>query len=296
LSRFSPKAPVAACAGAADTDLVIFSDGPKPGADPAPIHAVRELCRNTAGFRSLRLVERENNWGLARSILAGVGEMLETHDSVIVMEDDLIASPHFLRYMNGALQAYAEDDRILSVSAYVPPPWRVPTRRAMDDVWLSPRMFSTGWGAWRNRWKSIDWEIPDYESFAADPDARAAFALGGADLPGTLDAWHRGELDSWAVRFACAHYRQGRFSLLPRRSYIRQIGFDGSGQHCLPNPTRWFENTRRAPADPVFPENIQPDPVMQARLRRFFDRHHALSRLLGVKPRGIPSGNRRKSR
>jgi hypothetical protein len=267
---------------AAETDLLIFSDGPRSSAEAPAVERVRSLCRDARGFRSLRLIEREHNLGLAPSILRGVDEVLAEHRALIVLEDDLLTSPHFLSYMNAALAAYAGDPRLLSVSAYVPPSWLMSPARGRADVWLSLRPMSFGWGTWRERWRDIDWTLPDYADFCRDPAAIAAFARSGADLPQALAAQQRGDIDSWAIRFAYAHFRQGRFALLPRHSHIRPIGFDGSGRHCLPNPTRWFESYRRAPAQSVFPQHLQPDPKMQARLRGFFDRHHALSRLLGL--------------
>lgn len=253
--------------------LMVFCDGPRNEKDESKVHAVRELVKAVTGFAEVEIIDRPRNLGLARSIREGVDEVLSRWDRVIVLEDDLLTHPAFLTYMNGALEAYAEDPRILSISAYMPPRWRV--RRPADlreDVWLSVRNLSFGWGTWKSKWESVDWEQAQKDEFLNRPDLQKGFARGGADLPGMLRDQVRGKLDSWAVPFSYAHYRSGRFSVLPMDSFIKPIGFDGSGVHCGPNPLRWLEHTRRAKSRPIFSENVRPHEEMQQNFRKFFGR------------------------
>src|ERR1700681_1678952 len=88
---------------AAQTQLFVFSDGPKNESDSAAVESVRKLVRKTSGFASVTLIERRENMGLARSIIVGATELLDRHESIIVLEDDLVTSRNFLSYMNNAL-------------------------------------------------------------------------------------------------------------------------------------------------------------------------------------------------
>ena len=40
---------------------------------------------------------------------------------MIVVEDDLVLSPFFLRYMNDGLERYEHDERVASISAFLNP-------------------------------------------------------------------------------------------------------------------------------------------------------------------------------
>jgi hypothetical protein len=256
---------------AADSRLMIFSDGPRHAKDEPAIREVRRVVKNVSGFKEVEVVERPRNLGLAQSVSKGVNAVLARYDRVIVLEDDLLTHPAFLTYMNGALQAYGEVDRILSVSAYMPPRWRLMRPADLtDDVWLSWRNLSFGWGTWKEKWETVDWEQARSDDFLNRPDLRQGFAQGGADLPGMLRKQLRGDLDSWAVPFSYAHYRSGRYSVLPVDSYVKPIGFDGSGVHCRPNPLRWLETTRHAALQPDFPENLRLHAEMQRNFMRFF--------------------------
>jgi hypothetical protein len=269
--------------GAAASELVIYSDGARGEADAKGVAEVRGLCAAVKGFAKTTLIPREENVGLAANILQGVGEQVARHGRVIVMEDDLRPHPSFLTFMNGALSAYETHPRILSVSGYLPPRWKVPRPKNFGaDVWLNPRNMSWGWGTWQEKWQSVDWEQAQKDNFAARQDLQGGFAHGGADLPKMLMDQLAGKLDSWSVRFSYAHYRSERFSLLPAESYIKPIGFDGSGMHCRPNPLRWIESTRQACKSPVFPEHPEVDQDFNRALRKSFDRHHRLAERLGI--------------
>jgi hypothetical protein len=273
---------LAANVGASATRLIIFSDGSGGETDIEKVGQVREVCRQAAGFASVDLVEREGNLGVADSVVRGVSEALSGADAVVVMEDDLIASPHFLTFMIGALHAYQDDPRLLSVSAFVPPRFLMPRPRSFqEDVWLSRRNLSFGWGVWKDRWASVDWPPAGELELLRDEKLREAFARGGRDLPLMLEKQLRGETDSWAIHFSYAHFRQQKVSLLPRDTYIRPIGMDGSGVHCRISPMGLLSSLRHAKPHPGFPQQLEPHEGMQTAFQKAFDRQTAVARLLG---------------
>lgn len=220
------KANVDAC----DTHLRIYSDGAKDARQADAVRQVREYLRGIDGFASVAVVERERNMGLAASVIAGVSEMLDENASVIVMEDDLVVAPAFLKFMNAALETYAARPDVFSVTGYNYP---LPIRPEYPEAaYLSYRSSSWGWATWSDRWRKVDWLVSDFATFIQDAGERARFARGGADLLPMLKRQLAGELDSWAIRFAYAHYKHDAFCVHPIRSKLRNIGFDGSGVHC----------------------------------------------------------------
>lgn len=263
--------------GAADTRLVVFSDAAAEEEDEAAVTETRRRLRRVTGFRSVRVVERESHLGLARSVLGGVEEVVAAFGRAIVVEDDVETHPWFLRYMNGALESYAHDARIMSVTASsLPTLWQGFPRDYPHDVWLSPRVLSHGWGVWADRWQAVDWQVHDIAEFASDPAAQAAFNQGGADLSDALLRWHREQQDLWAVRFTYAHFAQGRYTLAPVRGYARHAGHDGKGANARWNPLRRAIRIRHASEYPVFPKDLQPDPRMADALRRVYRRQKRL--------------------
>jgi hypothetical protein len=215
---------------AAETELRVYADGPKDHSHVDAVSAVRSIVRVTEGFRSVTIVERDKNLGLAASVIAGVTETLHEHRHVIVLEDDLVTAPNFLAFMNSALRTYAPRKDIFSVTGYNYPlsiPGDYP-----EDAYLSYRSSSWGWGTWPDRWSEVDWGVRDFPELMRSSEARARFARGGDDLLPLLRRQLAGELDSWSIRFDYAHCKHEAVCLHPVRSKVRNIGFDGTGVHC----------------------------------------------------------------
>ena len=186
------------------TDLYIFCDGPKNPAEVRATVNVRALARTYAEFASIKIVERSQNMGLARSIITGVTEVLNEHDSIIVLEDDLVTSEHFLTFMNSALEHYRNDGFAFSVTGHTfPAPFLLIPEDYPFDTYPGRRCSSWSWGTWRDRWDRVDWDMNYYQQFCSDPFAQEDFNRGGSDMTAMLKAQHEGKINSWAIILLC---------------------------------------------------------------------------------------------
>ena len=118
---------------AEDSDLIVFSDAQKSEAEADAVCEVRKFIREIDGFKSVSLVEREVNLGLARSIIDGVTTIVSKYGRIIVLEDDMVTSQYFLTYMNEALEKYADDDRVVSIHGYV-----YPVKQSLPEAFFLP--------------------------------------------------------------------------------------------------------------------------------------------------------------
>ncbi len=99
--------------------LIILSDGPKTEIDVPKVQKVREYIKTVKGFRSIEIIEREKNWGLANNIIDGVTRIINEYGKIIVLEDDIVTSPYFLKFMNEALEFYKDEERVMHISGYM---------------------------------------------------------------------------------------------------------------------------------------------------------------------------------
>src|ERR1035437_2760809 len=76
-----------------ESRLFIFSDAAKTGEDKAKVEEVRQLIKEISGFKSVKVIARTENLGLANSIISGVSQLVNEYGKVIVFEDDLLSSP-----------------------------------------------------------------------------------------------------------------------------------------------------------------------------------------------------------
>jgi hypothetical protein len=210
--------------------LNIYCDGAKSGTDRDSVEQVREIARgvhDSGMFASIRVIERDHNIGLAASVISGVTQILEDHERVIVVEDDLVVSPDFLEYMNQALELYVNNEEVISIHGFmyaVPPvlPQTVFLRGA--DCW--------GWATWRRGWELFE---PDSQKLLKELDKspdRAQFDFDGAfPYRQMLKDQAAGVIDSWAVRWYASAFLANKLTLYPGQSLVENIGQEGSGTH-----------------------------------------------------------------
>ena len=225
--------------------LNIFSDGPRSEQEKLKVNKVREYLHLIDGFKSVSIIEAKENKGLAKSIIEGVSLILEFNDSVIVLEDDLITSPNFLDFMEQSLDFYRNDENIISVSGFT---LNMPSLPVNKDYYFGYRASSWGWGTWKDRWNSVDWEISDYEVFKVNREEKKRFKKGGSDLVRMLNNQMNGNIDSWGIRFCYNQFKKNQKTVFPTISKLSNIGFGDDATHTA-GATRFktrldYENKR----------------------------------------------------
>ena len=220
------------CVGAKETELFIFADGAKNEAGAAKVEECRKAVRAAAAsdaFKSITVTESPENRGLAASVIAGVTAVTEKYGKAIVVEDDCVASPYFLTFMNECLDTFAEDRRIGAVAGYAPA-IEFPAEYK-DDIFTSNRSCSWGWATWADRWKDVDWELKDFRDFYRHPSLIRKLNSNGSDRFLRLYRQTKGNGSSWSVRFGAHLVKKGMLTVYPRYSYVSNIGCDASGVH-----------------------------------------------------------------
>ncbi len=215
------------------SDLIIYSDGAKKQSLQSDVDSVRQYISTVDVFKSVKVIERDKNWGLADSIIDGVTETINKYGKIIVLEDDLVTSKNFLNYMNQSLHFFENKPHIFSINGYNYPPsiLHIPSAYS-NDVYFSVRPHSWGWATWSNKWEKADWQVKDFKDFISNPNNIKTFNKGGDDLSWMLLKQMMGKIDSWAIRWCFTHYKHNALSVYPVRSQVNNIGHDGSGTHC----------------------------------------------------------------
>lgn len=215
-----------------DTKLYIFCDGPKKESDIVDVQKVRKLVHEyscISKFKKVEIVESDQNKGLAKSIIGGVTEVIKKYGKIIVLEDDIIVKPNFLKYMNGALDYYENYQQYGSISAYTLPLKKL--ERYDKDVYIIRKGECWGWATWENRWVNVDWQVGDYVSYLNDKKKRKEFEKLQNGIDKMLVAQMEGKIDSWAVRWCYHLFKNGLLTVYPTESKVMNIGMDGSGTH-----------------------------------------------------------------
>ena len=209
-----------------ESELFIFSDGYKNEEDKKDVLKVRRLIHSIDGFKKIHIVEHTQNYGLAKNIIQGVSQLIDTFGKVIVLEDDLITSPWFLTFMNEALDKYEADDRIGHIHGFCYPINNLP------DAFLIKWVGSWGWATWKRSWQLFN---PDGKGLLNEIRSRNLTRLfdfnGIYPYTKMLQRQVNGENDSWAIRWNASLFLNNILSVNAGKSLVQNIGFDGTGVH-----------------------------------------------------------------
>ena len=250
----------------ADTDVYFFCDGAKRAEHEAQVQEVRSFVDSVGGFRSVTCVYRNINLGLAASVIDGVTHVLASHGRAIVVEDDLLLAPHFLQYMNDALECYANDTAVASIHGYC-----YPTGQDLPSTFFIKGADCWGWATWSRAWAHFE-----RDGQLLLEELRSRGLTYGFDFEGShpytamLEGQIAGRNDSWAVRWYASCFLKDMLTLYPGRSLVENIGNDGSGTHA--SATTQF--VQQLAAAQVRVERIALEECAAARkaFKRFFGR------------------------
>jgi len=219
--------------------LIIYADGAKLDAtdeQKKQIEKVREVVQKEQWCKTVEYRFAKQNIGCRNSIIAGITEVLKEYEAAIILEDDIVTSPYFLRFMNTTLNFYKDKKSVYSISGMTLPSTRFQLPGDyVYDVFVSLRQLNSGWGTWSDRWLPIDWELDFVSSFIENEAMKNAYIRGGDDLIRMLLEQVEGKSDAWDIQFTYNHFKNHAVSIIPRFSYVDNIGGDGSGTHHFDN-------------------------------------------------------------
>ena len=210
-----------------ESRLFIFSDAAKTEGDQPKVDEVRRLIKEATGFKSVKIIERKSNLGLAESIISGVTQLVNEYDKVIVFEDDLLSSPYTLQYFNEALTRYKNEDKVMHIGAYL---YNI-DKKGLPQTFFFRAATSWGWATWARAWKDFE---PDVDILLKQFDQKK---ISQFSIEGTMNFWKQlegfkaGKNDSWAIRWYASVFLKGGLTLNPTVSLVHNIGNDGSGIH-----------------------------------------------------------------
>jgi GT2 family glycosyltransferase len=223
--------------------LYVYADGIKDGVsnkdDLQKITEVRKIISDFKGCKEVHIVTRDTNLGLAKNIIDGVTTIVDKYGKIIVLEDDIVTSSHFLKYMNDMLSLYSQEEKIMHISGYMilyPQPEKLP------ELFLVQLISSWGWGTWKRAWKHLEINTEKLLLSINTKDKIERFNIENTyDFYGQLVANHKGTLQTWGVIWYASFFIKQGYALFPNASFTENIGYDGSGENCIPT-TKYQDN------------------------------------------------------
>lgn len=255
---------------ARESELFIYSDGAKSEVDREKVCEVREYIKTIDGFKNISIIEREKNYGLAENIISGVTEIVNRYGTVIVLEDDIVTSPYFLKYMNEALGLYENEEKVMHISGWTYPAFK----QKSGDTFFWHQMNCWGWGTWKRAWIKLERDV-DVLIDGLTKEKIEQFTYGGriGSYQRLLDN-RSGKVKTWAVFWNASIFLNGGLCLNPIYPLSLHIGHGEDATHvkCSHNV---FEHEINDLTDFVFSTEISENRNITKKIENYLDTLHA---------------------
>jgi hypothetical protein len=220
---------------AKDSILYCYIDGARNAEDLSKQKIISEVIQHYRGsFKRIEIVKRQINLGLAKNIIDAVTDVIMRHGKVIVLEDDIVTSKGFLKFMNDGLEFYKKEKRVWHIAAHTE--FNLTDRK--NEIFFWRGMNCWGWATWADRWIYFE---KDSQKLINDFDE---VMINNFDLDGCGEFWSQvlanasHKIDTWAIFWYATIFMQNGLCVNPYFSYAKNIGLDGSGVHCGENRER----------------------------------------------------------
>jgi FkbM family methyltransferase len=270
---------------AKESIIYIYCDGAKVDATKETLHKIEEtraIVKQENRFKTVSIIEQPKNIGLANSIINGVTQIVEKHGTIIVLEDDIVTSTGFLKYMNEALHIYNNTENVMHISGYM-----FPVKNKLPETFFIKPTSCWGWATWKRAWKHFEKNVDHQIKSIEERKGWKEFTIGYSfpSFKNQLESNRDGRINSWAIFWYASVFLNEGTSLHPYPSLVQNIGFDGTGENF---------NDKDAKKSPYFwPKLAQEITVSKVnnfnnlkaynQLKRFFKELSTLDRKLTIR-------------
>jgi putative methyltransferase (TIGR04325 family) len=255
---------------ASESSLYIYSDYARSENDIDSVLELRKYLNSVDGFKEVTVIERGENFGLSKSIINGVTQTLDKYENVIVLEDDLVTSKYFLKYMNDALEKYKNSEEVISIHGYV-----YPLEDKLPETFFLKGADCWGWATWKRGWNLFekDGQIL-YDKLSKGKLLKEFNFNNSYPYSKMLTDQIAGSNNSWAIRWYASAFLANKLTLYPSLSLVQNIGLDNSGTHCSETDVYTVKMNEKEVT--LFEKNISANEEAIEAFKKYFTKNHKI--------------------
>ncbi|MBR5167418.1 MAG: hemolysin hemolytic protein [Salinivirgaceae bacterium] len=211
--------------------LYLECDGPRAykSGEKQAVEATRKAMLDVVDWScEIKTLFREENLGCAQAVYGAINWFFEQEKYGIICEDDIVLGNDFFRLCEELLPRYANEDRIMSISAQ-----NKSHRNDINDTYVySYRYECWGWASWARAWEKMDMSMSAVPDFTIRKlSKRYGFFESLVRMYYWKTAYKNIEnYTSWAARWNISIQANNGIIIVPGVNLAKNIGIDG-GTH-----------------------------------------------------------------
>jgi hypothetical protein len=225
----------------APTKIFVAIDGPREdnSDDDLKVCQTVELIDRIDWNCELSVLNRDSNLGCGLAVSSAISWVLETEQSVIILEDDIRPNTTFFSFCAQALRAYQDDERVMTISGH-----------STIEINDSPNVFRTskypviwGWATWQRSWNLYQYSLdglPKISLFYLTKVYRGNLFL-------AMQSWmnfraiRNGAIDTWDYQLFYISILFQKLHIIANYNLTENVGFNSQATHTIflpePSPT-----------------------------------------------------------
>lgn len=191
---------------------------------------VLEITKNVNWECDVKYLIRDKNLGCKLGVSQAITWALKKEDRVIIIEDDIVATPSFYYFADEMLEKYKNEKNISMVSANN----YTPIKNSQSDYFFSKYGHIWGWATWKRVWDIFDVEVPYINS-----DIKDSYLKGIGLQPHEVKYFtklanrikkllYNGKINTWDYQFVYFRIRNKFISIVPKVNLASNIGIKSS--------------------------------------------------------------------
>lgn len=225
----------------APTKIFVAIDGPREdnSDDNLKVCQTIGLIDKIDWLCELSVLNRDSNLGCGLAVSSAISWVLETEQSVIILEDDIRPNTTFFSFCAKALRVYQDDERVMTISGH-----------STIEINDSPNVFRTskypgiwGWATWQRSWNLYQYSLdglPKISLFYLTKIYRGNLFL-------AMQSWmnfraiRNGAIDTWDYQLFYISILLQKLHIIANYNLTENVGFNSQATHTIfspePSPT-----------------------------------------------------------
>ncbi len=258
-------------------DLFVISDGTREGraGEAKLVDECRQIFADWPG--EVHVNYAQQNLGCKDRVSSGLNWVFKQTERAIILEDDCLPHPDFFRFCDELLEAYAENETVMSVCGTKTFPQQSPT----SDFIFTKYASSWGWATWRRAWEHYDDQFGTYAPILILKKLRTALGSYRAAVYWfyLIRKVHSGAISSWAYCWNITCFLEGGLHAYSNDNLVVNSGFGAEATHTT-KKMPYMPNLYCKPLS--FPLKISSSAIICIKADKWIE-NHIYSKSFGVR-------------
>jgi hypothetical protein len=208
--------------------IYISIDGGNDSHSKEMIELIKSARSLLSKSKTLSITHHEKNLGMSKHITESITSVLDSHDSVAVVEDDIKLNEYFFRNICNGLDILRDRKALGTVSAFSPLNFK--GEKIVKNTWRStPYFYCWGWGCTKESWENYRMEINDSDLAVSLSNSNSWDRLSDHQKNYWISKFNKAKMNSeftWDYQLQYISFKYNYLNLAPKYRFINNEGFN----------------------------------------------------------------------